>query len=162
MAEEKQKGKTKGILKFTLAAVLSIAGCYTLSEIEKQKNEKPKFSNVIYDTEGENIISKKILIKNDSPVYATLTDAINETNKKTPYYDNNTERYVITAFYEFNNQLIRIDIEDNYTSREKEIINQNGKLVAVITTTDPNTREIEAFYNAKNISVLQLVKNKKI
>lgn len=157
---EKTKSTKKQPLKFLLTAVLSIGGCYILSEVQKQKEKPQPFSDELYDVEGENIVSKKILIKEGSPVYGTLTDTINENNKRTPYYDESLERYVMTAFYECNNQFIRIDMEKNFREKETEIINNNGKLVAVLTTVDPNTRELEAFYNAKNIKVLQLVMNK--
>ena len=66
----------------------------------------------------------------------------------------------MAAYYEYNNVFIRVDMEKNFREKETEIINNNGKLVAVLTTVDPNTRELEAFYNAKNIKVLQLVMNK--
>ena len=72
------------------------------------------------------------------------------------------ERYVMSAFYQYNNEFIRIDMND-YTINENEILTKNGKLVAVLTTVNPETKEQEAYYSAEDIKVstkiINLVKN---
>lgn len=164
MAEEKKKADTtQKIVKFILASVFSVGGCYFLSTLDKNVIEtKELFSTETYTKEGNPVVGRKIQIKEGSPVYGTVTDAINETNRRTPYYSADEERYVMSAFYQYNNEFIRIDMND-YTINENEILTKNGKLVAVLTTVNPETKEQEAYYSAEDIKVstkiINLVKN---
>ena len=168
MAEEKKKENKKPnpaekIIKFVLASVFSVGGCYFLSTLDENViKTETLFSTEIYTREGNPIVGRKIQIKEGSPVYGTVTDAINETNRRTPYYSADEERYVMSAFYQYNNEFIRIDMND-YTINENEILTKNGKLVAVLTTVNPETKEQEAYYSAEDIKVstkiINLVKN---
>ena len=80
MAEEKKKADTtQKIVKFILASVFSVGGCYFLSTLDENVIEtKELFSTETYTKEGNPVVGRKIQIKEGSPVYGTVTDAINE------------------------------------------------------------------------------------
>lgn len=105
------------------------------------------------------LIGKNIQLDEGTLAYSNITDAINKTNGQTAYYDEKYERQVITAFYQFEGEIIRVDMKDDYNEKEQKIINGDGKIVGVITTIDLENKLPEAFYNASDIKLLKYVKN---
>lgn len=145
MLEEKEKK----LLKKTTAITLAIGACVGIDlALEKEL--------ITIDKKDKPIVGNFIELQRGSKVYTTITDTINKTNGKEAYYDSSLEREVITAYYQLEDQFVRIDINDNYKQKEQEIINKNGQLVGILTTIDLENQTPEAFYNAsdiKNIAV---------
>lgn len=149
MLEEKEKK----LLKKTTAITLAIGACVGIDlALEKEL--------ITIDKKDKPIVGNTIELQKDSKVYTTITDTINKTNGKEAYYDSSLEREVITAYYQLEDQFIRIDINDNYQQKEQEIINKNGKLVGILTTIDLENQTPEAFYNASDIkNITEKIKN---
>ena len=104
------------------------------------------------DTGKKRILGTTIKLDSDATVYSTVEDMMKNKNPKTPYYDIELDRLVITAFYNIEGEYIRIDMKGDYETKEQEIIEKNGTLIGVITTIDYQKQTPEAFYKKEDFT----------
>lgn len=140
-----------GVLASTSAVAL--VKCY----MEEQGIEP----TIYVSFDDQPLIGKTIQLDEGTLAYSNITDAINKTNGQTAYYDAQCERQVISAFYQFEGELIRVDMKDDYSEMEQNIIDGDGKIVGVLTTIDLENKIPEAFYSASDIKLLRYAKKLK-
>lgn len=144
MADEKKKDGKNGVL-IAVAGVATLGGLAGIGYAYE--------NGLIKLNSGKNkpIVGTYIEVNEGSQVYRTITDAINETNGKTPYYNSSISREVITAYYQVDGAFVKIEMKEDYQQKEKEILDKNGLLVGILTTVDFETKSPEAYYNASSI-----------
>lgn len=90
------------------------------------------------------------IIDNDDPIYVTAYDAMNDINKKKAFYNSSYERYVVAAFYELEGEIIRADNKQ----QEIKLLNQDGKIIAVLTEVyDKNYPVLEGYLRADTVRI---------
>lgn len=90
------------------------------------------------------------VIDNDDPIYKTAYDAMNKANKSKAFYDASYDRYVVAAYYELEGKIVRA----NNKQQEQKLLNQNGKIVAVLTEVyDKNYSILEGYFRADAVRI---------
>lgn len=154
--EKKEEGIGYRITKTLIIGYSVICTISITNELIKYAQLHPPTP---YAEDEKPITGTKVRVESDALVYSSLYDAINLSNGKTKYYDSNKERLIITSFYEVDGEYIRIDMKDNYKELEQQIIDKEGKLLAVITTVDLEKKTPEAFYNPNDLFIIKYTKN---
>lgn len=104
----------------------------------------------IEDTKQPVVGETVSIIDNNDPIYSTAYDAMNNTNKKKAFYDASYDRYVVAAYYELEGKIIRA----NTKQQEQKLLNQDGKIVAVLTEVyDKNYPVLEGFVDPKDLRI---------
>ena len=112
----------------------------------------------IEDTKQPVVGETVSIIDDDEPIYDTAYDALYNINKKKAFYDASYDRYVVAAYYELEGGII--EVKDS--EQELQILNQNGKIVAVQTNIKISNGQ-DGFHKAGNVKqTVQTQKQKKI
>lgn len=148
MADEKKptENKKKSLDAATIIAIGTVGFC-SLAALYCEYGDN--INQNIYIKDSTKKINA-IYIEEDALVYGTLTNALTQKNGMRSCYDSAQQRFILSAFYECNNEFIRININDaDYNSKQNELIENGGEIVCYITTIDGNTPE--GFYRAEDI-----------
>ena len=147
--DERKVETTNGITPGCLLVILAGATIFLGSLAHKYTKEAEKTNKT---TEKKNDNQIIVYLEEDAEVYSNLTDALCKRKGAVSYYGTAQERYVLSTFYEYNNEYSRFDTSDiNYYKNIEYISSNGGILVCYLTSLDGITPE--GFYPADCITI---------